>query len=305
MLAQELDDSVHTIVLSAAVHGTPVFFLRDETCANQPAQMKGERRSRHVEASLDVGDIEATRSGPNEESINVEPGQIAQFGQAARGDSTIHDAALFQMRNHYNYKTGYVGFMAEQKRPIPRSKRAVPWFAATYARRFKSRSSETKSSTKRIIAERHTGRQIIAIARYATKAIGKHEGTKPRGPSPPELFKQGRALGVMTGNTDGNEFGAAEAMRKDRSRFRHHRYRCCRRLPGECLQHGTRKEERADQRGDGVTWQRQNSHRAYATDRQRLAWLQSKRNFRATSTSRKHRCHHLVAIAARNAARAD
>jgi len=34
MFAQELHDRVHTIVLSAADHGAPDFFLRDEACAN-------------------------------------------------------------------------------------------------------------------------------------------------------------------------------------------------------------------------------------------------------------------------------
>jgi hypothetical protein len=71
MLAQERDDRIHTMVLSAADYRAPGFFLRDEACANQPAQMKGESRGRYVETGLDIGDVEAGRSGPNQEPINV------------------------------------------------------------------------------------------------------------------------------------------------------------------------------------------------------------------------------------------
>ncbi len=90
MLAQELDDPVHTIVLSAASHRAPVFFLGNEACVNQPAQMKGERGGRYVETGLNIGDVEAGRSGANQEPINVQAGQIAQFGQAARSELAIH-----------------------------------------------------------------------------------------------------------------------------------------------------------------------------------------------------------------------
>ena len=90
MLAQEFDDPVHAVVLSAADHGAPVFFLRDKACANQPAQMKGECGGRYVETGLDIGDVEAGRSGPDQEPINVQPGQIAQFGETARSELAIH-----------------------------------------------------------------------------------------------------------------------------------------------------------------------------------------------------------------------
>jgi len=90
MLAQELDDPIHTIILSAASHRAPVFFLGNEACANQPAQMKGERGGRYVETGLNIGDVEAGRPGPNQEAINVQSGQIAQLGEAARGKLAIH-----------------------------------------------------------------------------------------------------------------------------------------------------------------------------------------------------------------------
>src|SRR5467141_1675236 len=90
MLAQELDDPIHTMILSAASHRAPVFFLGNEACADQPAQMKRERGGRHVETGLDIGDVEAGRSGANQEPINVQSGQIAQFGQAPRSKLAIH-----------------------------------------------------------------------------------------------------------------------------------------------------------------------------------------------------------------------
>lgn len=79
MLAQELDDGINLMVLSAADHSAPDFFLRDQACANEAAQMKGERGSRYVETRLDIGDVEAGRSGPNQKPINIQPGQITQF----------------------------------------------------------------------------------------------------------------------------------------------------------------------------------------------------------------------------------
>ena len=90
MLAQELHDRVHTVVLSATDHRAPNLLLRNEARADQPAQMKGERRGRYVETSLDICDVEAGRPGANQEPINVQPGQIAQFGQTTRSEFAIH-----------------------------------------------------------------------------------------------------------------------------------------------------------------------------------------------------------------------
>ena len=90
MFAQELDDPVDAIVLSATGHGASALFLGDEACANQPAQMKGERGRRYVETGLDIGDVEAGRSSPYQEPIDIQPGQIAQFGQATRRKFAIH-----------------------------------------------------------------------------------------------------------------------------------------------------------------------------------------------------------------------
>ena len=99
MLAQELDDRVHAMVLGPADHRAARFFLRDEAGANQSAQMKGERRGRYVEAALDIGDVEAVQSGPNQEPINVQSGQIAQFGQATRSELAIH-ACIYGELDH-------------------------------------------------------------------------------------------------------------------------------------------------------------------------------------------------------------
>ena len=84
MLAQELDDPVNTIVLSAANHRAPGFFLRHKASSNQPAQVEGQRGGRDVETGLNISDVKPRRSRPNQEPIDVQSGQIAQFGQAAR-----------------------------------------------------------------------------------------------------------------------------------------------------------------------------------------------------------------------------
>ena len=103
MLTQEIDHTVHTTILSAADNSAPVPFLADETCANEAAQMKGERGGRYVETGLDIADIEAGGAGPNQEPINVQSGQIAQFGQAARGELAIHPSTY--------QKLGYITTM--------------------------------------------------------------------------------------------------------------------------------------------------------------------------------------------------
>lgn len=71
MLAQELDDRVDTVVLSAADHSAPHLFLRDQPSDNEPAQVKGECRGRHVQTGLNVGDAEAGRTSSNKKPINI------------------------------------------------------------------------------------------------------------------------------------------------------------------------------------------------------------------------------------------
>ena len=77
MFSQERDNSVHLFVLSATDHRTAIFFLSNQACADKPAQMKGERGSRHVETGLDIGDAKAGWPGTNQQPINVQACQIA------------------------------------------------------------------------------------------------------------------------------------------------------------------------------------------------------------------------------------
>src|SRR5512144_2896613 len=83
MLPQEGDDGVDAVVLGAANHLPPDLFLRDEACTNQASQMKGQGRGRQVETGLYFADVEPRRAGANEKPIDVQAGQVAQFGEAA------------------------------------------------------------------------------------------------------------------------------------------------------------------------------------------------------------------------------
>jgi hypothetical protein len=95
ILPQKFDDRIHAVVLSAADYRAPDLFLRNKACVNQPAQMKGQCRRRNVKAGLDVGNVESNWSGPNQKPVDVEPGQVAQLGQAARGEFSIHGTSHY------------------------------------------------------------------------------------------------------------------------------------------------------------------------------------------------------------------
>ncbi|HEY1876759.1 MAG TPA: hypothetical protein VGG66_04785 [Rhizomicrobium sp.] len=43
---------------------------------------------------MNFADVEASRAGPHQQAIDIEPGQIAQLGQTARGKFSIHVATL-------------------------------------------------------------------------------------------------------------------------------------------------------------------------------------------------------------------
>ena len=86
----------------------PIFSCATRPAVNQPAQMKRERGGRHVKTGLDIGDVEAGRSGPNQKPIDIQPGQIAQFGQATRGELAVHAPAYRKRASHYNYNPSFI-----------------------------------------------------------------------------------------------------------------------------------------------------------------------------------------------------
>jgi hypothetical protein len=90
MLPQELNNRVDAMVLGAANYLPPDLFLRDKACANQASQMKGQGRCRQVETGLYFANVEPRRSGSNEKPINIQAGQIAQFGEAACSELSVH-----------------------------------------------------------------------------------------------------------------------------------------------------------------------------------------------------------------------
>jgi len=90
MLPQELDNRVDAMVLGAANYLPPDLFLRDKPCANQASQMKGQSRCRQVETGLYFADVESRRAGANEKPIDVQASQVAQFGEAACGEFSVH-----------------------------------------------------------------------------------------------------------------------------------------------------------------------------------------------------------------------
>lgn len=80
------------MVLGAANNLSPDLFLRDETGTNQASQMKGQSRCRQVETGLYFADVEPRRAGANEKPIDVQAGQVAQFGEAACGELSVHES---------------------------------------------------------------------------------------------------------------------------------------------------------------------------------------------------------------------
>src|SRR5438105_2535485 len=86
MLSQEADDGIDAMVLGATDHFASNLFLCDEARTNQPAQMKRQGGCRQVKASLYFADVQSTRTGANQKPVDVEAGQVAQFGEAACGE---------------------------------------------------------------------------------------------------------------------------------------------------------------------------------------------------------------------------
>lgn len=90
MLAQEGDDGLDAMILRATLHLASDLFLSDETCGDQPAQVKCQCRCRKAEASLDFADGKTAWASANQQPINIKAGQVAQFGEAACGKFAVH-----------------------------------------------------------------------------------------------------------------------------------------------------------------------------------------------------------------------
>src|SRR6266545_3962554 len=108
MLPQEPDNGVDAMVLGAANHLPPDLLLSDEACTNQASQMKGQRRCRQIETGLYFADVEPRRTGSDEKPVDVQAGQIAQFGEAACGELTVHGFFISQGPRNYNHNTSFI-----------------------------------------------------------------------------------------------------------------------------------------------------------------------------------------------------
>ena len=84
------------MVLGAANHLAPDLFLCNEARANEASQMKGQSRCRQIETGLYLADVEPGRAGANEKPIDVEAGQVAQFGEAACSEFSVHRSSYRQ-----------------------------------------------------------------------------------------------------------------------------------------------------------------------------------------------------------------
>src|SRR5689334_7670415 len=96
MLAQESDDGVDTMVLGSTDHAAPDLFLCDQAGVDQTSKMKRQSRCGQVEASLYLADAEAAGAGANQQPVNVQTGQVAEFGKAAGGQFPVHMRTILQ-----------------------------------------------------------------------------------------------------------------------------------------------------------------------------------------------------------------
>ena len=140
-------------------------------------------------------------------------------------------------------------------------------------RRGVDQRSKIKGRPEWVEAELRPFGQVIALPWHAAQAVGENQGTQARRPSPPELLQQWGTLPVVTDDPNGHELGATKSVCKGRGGFCHHGRVNWGGLSREPLQHRTREQKRAHQRRHRIARQRQNSHRAYAADSQRLAGL--------------------------------
>ena len=68
----------------------PLSPLVDQSCRDQPAQMKGEGRGGHPEARLYFAYGEPIRTGADQKPDDLKARQVAEFGEASRGCLDVH-----------------------------------------------------------------------------------------------------------------------------------------------------------------------------------------------------------------------
>lgn len=91
----------------AANHAT-LFLLVYQSRRHEPTQMEGQGRGRHAETGLQLADRQSLRAGLDENSDDLEPGRVAEFGEASGCGIDVHVACINDLSARYNYKTGFM-----------------------------------------------------------------------------------------------------------------------------------------------------------------------------------------------------
>lgn len=69
-------------------------FLLDKPGVDQGHQMMLERRGRNRDVPSDLADVEAGRSGSDQEAEDSEPGLMAQGGKCGGGELIVHEITI-------------------------------------------------------------------------------------------------------------------------------------------------------------------------------------------------------------------
>src|SRR4029077_2837946 len=125
----------------------PALFLGNHPCPDEAAEMKGQGRRRDAKTGLDVADLHAIQATPDQQPVDVQPGQVAQLRQALRSEFAVHELNLPERFAINNYIPSFMGVSLRQ------SKCGMPYWPtelSSLRQRLKERASRHRPLTARL-----------------------------------------------------------------------------------------------------------------------------------------------------------
>ena len=77
--------------LARQMTSRPTFSWETRPAPTKSTQMKGQGRGGYAETSLDVADLHPVETRPYQQPIDIQPGEVAEFGQALSSEFAVHD----------------------------------------------------------------------------------------------------------------------------------------------------------------------------------------------------------------------
>lgn len=93
-LAQEFDHCGDLAIVGAADQLAAELLLQHEASADETTQVEDQGRHGHIETRLNFADVETVRSGADQESVDIQSGEVPEFRQASRRKVPVHGSRL-------------------------------------------------------------------------------------------------------------------------------------------------------------------------------------------------------------------